>query len=107
MKKSMFLTLLIGLGIIFFGTGTPTQTLSFSDTHNFSGSGVDGSRDYLELSGSGNPFEFSYSHNVTFIPPAASVTSAQVVLTHRGNSNNNGEVWFLEGTGDKTLHWNA
>ncbi len=79
------------------GLGNAHAALSFVDSHNFSGSGTDGGRDYFKLSGSGSPFVFTYNHNVTFIHPAASITYAQVVLSHNGNSNNSGEVWILEG----------
>ena len=100
MKRTILLTRLIGVGLFIFGAGYSHATLSFSDAHNFSGSGWDGVRDYYELSGkgeNGKTFEYSYEHNVNVIPPAASITSAQVILSHRGNSNNSGEVWFLEG----------
>jgi len=90
--------LLIGLGLFVFGAGNSYASMSYSDSYNFSGSGTLDGRDYLELSGNVNPFIFSYNHNVTFIPPAASVTSAQVLLSHNGNSNTPGELWFLEGT---------
>jgi hypothetical protein len=96
--KNIFLAALITVTLII--SAGAAQAALFSDTHNFSGSGTLDGRDYIEIaSGNANPYVFSYTHNVTFIPPAASITSAQIVLSHNGNSNSgNGELWFLAGT---------
>lgn len=97
MRRSMLFTLLVVLGLFLAGTGNSHASLTFGDNIDFSGSKKDfDGRDYLELGGEGTLFTYSYTHNVTFIPPAASVTSAQVLLSHHNSSDNPGELWFLE-----------
>lgn len=92
------LALIILIGVILFGT-TFSYADPFIDAFNFSGSGDYLGQDYLEIDGKGSPFIYSYDHKVTFSPPAASVSYAELVLSHHNNSNNSGEVWFLyEGT---------
>jgi hypothetical protein len=89
--------------LMVFGIASFANAIPFTNTVNFSGTGTDPTdppRDYLELSGSGSPFIYSYTHNVTFVPPAVSITSAEIILSHQKNSNTTtGELWVLyEGT---------
>ena len=86
--------LLTGLGFVFFMAGNSNADL-FSSTVNLSESGTSHDQEYLELSGSGDPYIFSITQNTAFPTSAAAATSAQIVLTHRGNSNKPGELWFL------------
>lgn len=73
-------------------------TTTFSDEYNFSGSEKsEDDRDYLEIGYNSRPFNFIFYHNVTFNPAADEIESAQIVLTHQGNSANPGEAWILYG----------
>lgn len=74
---------------------TTARAEFFHDSVDFSGDFQQG-RDSLLLEGSGSLFEYSFTHYVTFDPPAAEITSATVVLSHYGNSGN-GELWLLYG----------
>lgn len=94
MSKKAFLAFLVGAGLVVLFGGS-CQAAIFQDTVEFGDDGCFKGRDYQILSGQGNSFTFSYQHNVTFIPPAASITSAQVVLSHSGNSISSGEYWEL------------
>jgi len=75
----------------------------FTDTVNFSGTGTYFGEDYLELQGTGSEYSLNYSHLVTFSPPAAVITSAEVTLTHHNNSDTPGELWFLYGSTSYSL----
>ncbi len=88
------LIFLIGVGLIFTGS-VASYADSFSDTVNFSGSGTFDGRDYSELNGSWSPFIYSYTQDIIFDPPADSITSAEIILTHHNNSDTQGELWFL------------
>jgi len=96
--KRIVLTMMI-LGLVAGVAGTCYAT-SFTDIVDFSGSGTDGTRTYFELSGSGSPeFVYPYSHEIDFAPPAQSINSATLTISHKGNSANSGEAWFITGTG--------
>ena len=84
------------LGLLLFGAVNANAAL-FANSVNFSGTGTFMGEDYLELPGTGPEYTFDYSHQVTFSPPAATITSAEIALTHRNNSDNPGELWFLCG----------
>jgi hypothetical protein len=100
--KRIVLTMMI-LGLVAGVWGTCYAT-SFTDIVDFSGSGTDGTRTYLELSGSGSPeFTYEYSHDIYFDPPAQSLNSATLTLSHRGNNANEGEAWLISDTGSVFL----
>lgn len=95
MRKYTFASFVF-LGLLLIGTVSVNAAL-FSDTVNFSGTGIYLGNDYLELPGSGQNYSFDYGQLVTFSPPAAAITSAEISLTHHNNSDNPGELWFLCG----------
>ena len=92
MKK--ILILLMGLGLILTAPLVSYAAL-FSDTVDFYGSGTDSGRTYLELKGNTTNFVYRYSQDVTFFPPAAQINSAEIILSHRKNSDTPGEVWLI------------
>ena len=110
--KTLALALCIAASLIF--STNVNASLSFNDEINWKNDGstyVDGEnitfRDGIELSGKDGgdyddivgdgKFTFTYLHEITFHPYAASIESATVTLSHLGNSNNNGEVWLFYG----------
>ncbi|MBT8338780.1 MAG: PEP-CTERM sorting domain-containing protein [Desulfatitalea sp.] len=75
----------------------------FEDTVEWTGS-VKKGRDAILLNGSGSPFEFDYSHDVSFNPPAAEITGAVMTLSHYGNSgSDNGRLWLLADSGNNLI----
>jgi hypothetical protein len=93
MKKKALLVMAIG--VVLFGTVVISHALPFTSVADFAGTGTDAGRTYLEIGDNSSLFIYNYSHNVSFDPAAASITSATITLSHKGNSNNNGELWFL------------
>jgi hypothetical protein len=79
-------------------------TMSFEDVRDYYGSGTDSDRTYLEISASETSAFFSFTHQVTFAPPAQVVLSASLILSHKGNDNRSAtaenknhaaELWLL------------
>ena len=91
MKKTV---LFLYLGVFLFATGIANAAF-FNDTIDWNSEEIK-ERDGLELNGQGDPYQFNYSHDVTFIPPAAEITSASLTLSHYNNSGSDtGELWLL------------
>ena len=80
------------------GSGGLCYAVPFTDIVDFSGTDTYGTRTYLELDGRGSPYEFFYSHSIDFTPPAQSISSATLTFSHKGNSANPGEAWFITDT---------
>jgi len=82
-------------------SGAWATVYNFSNTVDFGGTGTDAGRTYVAVSDPNSPpdsiYTFTYFHNITFSPPATSVLSATLTLSHMGNSNNNGEFWIVGG----------
>ncbi len=87
--------LLFGLGFLMVGV-VSAEAITFTNTYDFSGETKNG-RDALQIGDNSSYFTFSFTHNVLFSPPADSITSAKIVLSHLDNSNTSGEMWFLDG----------
>lgn len=85
------------------GTGGICYATSFTDIVDFSGSGTNDGRTYLEIGNNSSYFEYGYSHTINFDPEALSITSATLTLSHRGNSANSGEAWFITDTSSALL----
>jgi hypothetical protein len=89
-----------------FGAGGLCYAISFTDIVDFSGDGIEGTRDYERLDGAGDAYEFEYSHIVDFSPQAQSINSATLTLSHSGNNadrNQTAEAWFLSEAGSVLL----
>jgi hypothetical protein len=97
--------ILMALTILTFvaGTGLLCYANPFTDIKDFFGTGTDDGRTYLELSGSGDPFEYVYSQDIEFTPAAQNINSATLIFSHKGNSANNGEAWFITDAGSVFL----
>lgn len=54
-------------------------------------------RTAVQIGDNSSSFDYSYSHALTFSPPAASILGATLTLSHSDNSATNGEVWLLYG----------
>jgi len=107
MKK--ILILLMGLGLILTAPLVSYAALSFSNTVDFYGSGTNDGRTYYKLNdGNTGNFVYTYSHDVTFSPFVARITSAEIILSHKKNSDTPGEVWLISGGTDTyigQLNW--
>jgi len=79
-------------------TGIASATLiSFTDTEDWNDQNYDGTW-CKKITDS-----FSYDHDVSFVPPAASIDSATLTLTHKGNKNDSHEVWKLSADGTQEV----
>ena len=101
MKRILLTITILSLVI---GAGGLCYAVPFTNTVDFSGSGTDGTRTYLELSGNGSPFRYTISHSIVFDSAAQSLNSATLTISHKGNSANSGEAWLLIDTGS-VLVW--
>lgn len=104
MKKGLLLIVLLVFGWVGVASAVP-----FSDTIDFTGSTLtadgetktgifidDTYNSVFDSPGdSGYVFAYTYTHNVTFNPAAASVNSAFLDITFSGNRDNNVEAWFV------------
>lgn len=80
-------------------------TMNFEDVIDYSGSGTDSGRTYLQVSSSvGATLSYAITHVATFAPSADYLTEASLVISHKGNdnrslaaanSNHPAELWFL------------
>ncbi len=95
MKKlgAVALSLAMVLGI--YGAA---NALPFIDVVDFGGAGYISVQDTPNTTDPGTPgydFAFTYTHNVTFDPAAATVDSAKLSIKHKGNQANRTEAWFV------------
>ena len=100
MKK--LLAFFIGM-VMVFGIGGMASATPFTDTEDFSGDGTSGGRTYNRISNTEN---FSYTHNITFSPPAELITLATLTISHAGNNAgifSGIEVWFITDQGETKL----
>jgi len=67
-------------------------SITVSNTYDW-GTGVDGTETFVEATPP------TWSHTLTFVPPAVSFTSATLDLRHTGNKNNLVEVWLAYAAG--------
>ena len=103
MKRTSLISIAV---LILFGTSGVALADSITDTVDFFGQTDPVSlRTYQVLSGHGVPtgdedFTFDYTHNLVFSPPAT-ITSATITLSHKGNNtqNTNNEFWIMSGGG--------
>jgi PEP-CTERM motif len=108
------ISLLIAV-LVLLGLSQVALADSITDLYDFSGSGTDSGRTYLDLCGgpsasgcvdprNDNSWTFNYTHNLVFTPPAESITSATITLSHKENNtqNPNNELWIMySGTATK------
>lgn len=104
MKKGLVL-----LSLLVFGWAGIASAVSFSDTIDFNGSTftADGvTKTGIFINDTSNPitlppgapgyvFAYTYTHNITFNPAAASVNSAFLDVTFSANHANSFEAWFV------------
>jgi hypothetical protein len=101
-KMKKLLAFFIGM-VMVFGIGGMASATPFTDTEDFSGDGNFGGRTYNQISDTEN---FSYTHNITFSPPAELITLATLTISHAGNNSEGwfaNEVWFITDQGETKL----
>lgn len=104
MKRTSLISIAV---LILFGTSGVALADSITNVVDFDdGVHVDSGRTYIILSGHGAPtgnedFTYDYTHNLVFSPPAESITSATITLSHQGNNtqNTSNEFWIMSGGG--------
>lgn len=103
MKK--VLAMVVCLGMMVFGMMGVANALPYSDTVDWNDFTYFGrTAKLIDDTNLGDPYPFVYTHNVTFDPPAASIDSASITLSHRGNVTFGGlEAWLLSTAGNVQL----
>jgi hypothetical protein len=97
MKRSLRLLFFFGL---FCFVGNVNAYSVFESVVDWNtDSGIKG-RTAMQISDSTFPSGFEFSHIVSFNPPAFSINSATLSLSHYGNSANSGELWALSASGN-------
>lgn len=98
MKKMIFV-LIVTLGLMMGSLGVASATsISFSDTVDWD-SITDGGHTYDKFTQAVDGQAFKYQHNLTFTPGVASILSAELEITHRGNGASLNELWFVRTIG--------
>lgn len=66
-----------------------------ANTVDFSGTGTDSGRTYLQIGDNSSNFTYSYTHTFGVLDPQPlSIASGSLSLTHSKNSGGSGEAWF-------------
>lgn len=99
MKK--LLAMVVCFGMLGFGMIGVANAIPYSDTEDWNDFTWFGrTAKLIDDSNAGDPYPFTWQHNVVFDPPAASVDSASVTLSHYGNVTALGiEAWLLSTQG--------
>ena len=96
MHRNKLTAVLLGAGfLILMNQVAVAVPIQFSGTYDWTGY-TDGAITYAEIdAGNSDYFEYPYEHSLDFDPPADSIISAEIQLTHEKNSEGGGEFWLL------------
>jgi PEP-CTERM motif len=98
MKKiTVMLIVAFGLAIGSFGVAS-ASSIPFTDTIDWDTLTLDG-HTYDQFIQPNDKTAFTYQHDLTFDPEIASILSATLEITHRGNGASDSELWFVRTVG--------